>query len=132
MVPADDLRAALETAFVHTKPDGVLLLTPDCTRETLKPGTDTGGHDGEGRSLRYLEWTHAPNEGASAYEVDYAIMLREADGSVRLVHDRHRLGLFSHEEWVRAIEEVGYELVEVDVEDPYPDEHVVFVARRPG
>ena len=36
-----------------------MILTPDATTEIFKPNTDHGGHDGEdGRSLRYLEWTH--------------------------------------------------------------------------
>ena len=57
MTTEADLRAALETAFVHTRPGGVAVLLPDCTRETLREGTRTGGHDGDGRALRYLEWT---------------------------------------------------------------------------
>ena len=44
---------------VHVRPGGVVILTPDATTEIFAPATDHGGHDGEdGRSLRYLEWTH--------------------------------------------------------------------------
>ena len=36
-------------------------------------------------------------------------MLREADGSVRLVHDRHEEGLFPRETWLRLLREAGFE-----------------------
>jgi SAM-dependent methyltransferase len=66
----DDLGAAVETAALHVRPGGVVILTPDATTEIFEPQTDHGGHDGEdGRSLRYLEWTHAAT--GSTYEVDY-------------------------------------------------------------
>ena len=135
MVTPQDLRAALETAFVHTKPGGVLLVTPDCTRETQRPGIDMGGHDGkdgDGRSLRYLEWTHVPDEGATTYVTDYAIMLHGADGVVTVQHDHHVIGLFSTEEWHDLLREVGFEVLTVEVDDPNADEHAVFVAKRPG
>jgi len=62
----DDLRAAIVTAAMHLRPGGVAVFLPDATLESYAPGTDHGGHDGEdGRSLRYLEWTHAPEPGAT-------------------------------------------------------------------
>ena len=80
----DDLRAAIETAFVHVRPGGVVILTPDATTEIFKPKTDHGGHDGEdGRSLRYLEWTHAPEPGGSTYVTDYAIVARGPGDELR-------------------------------------------------
>lgn len=135
MVSHADLNAAIDTAFVHTKPGGVLLLTPDCTRETQKPNVDCDGHDGtdgDRRALRYLEWTHASNEGSSTYDVDYAIMLKHEDGRVTVEHDHQVFGVYSREEWHTHLREAGFEVVEVGVPDPYADEHAVFVARRPA
>ena len=129
----DDLRAALETAAAHAHPGGVVVLTPDATAETFTPGTEHGGHDGEdGRSLRYLEWTHAPGSSdAHSYVVDYAIVVRDPRGQIRVVHDRHTLGLFPEATWRRLLVEVGLEQLDVRVEDPHAEEHAVFVARRP-
>lgn len=129
----DDLRAAVETAAAHVRPGGVVVLVPDATAEIFEPGTKRGGHDGEdGRSLRYLEWTHAPEPpNATTYLVDYALLLRESDGSVRVVHDRHRLGLFGVAAWRELIRAAGLELVEPSVVSPYEGEQAVFVARRP-
>jgi SAM-dependent methyltransferase len=126
-----DLDAAIETAAVHVRPGGVVILTPDATTEIFKPNTDHGGHDGEdGRSLRYLEWTH-PTTG-STYDVDYLIIARGPGEEVRVVHDRHTLGVFPRATWERLVAEAGLDLVDTTVEDPYELEHAAFVARRPA
>jgi SAM-dependent methyltransferase len=129
----DDLRAALETAFVHVRPGGVVILTPDATTEIFKPATDHGGHDGEdGRSLRYLEWTHDVDPGGSTYAVDYLIIARGPGDKARVVHDRHTLGLFPRATWERLIVGTGLELVDTTVENPYELEQAAFVASRPA
>ncbi|HEY5871974.1 MAG TPA: class I SAM-dependent methyltransferase [Gaiellaceae bacterium] len=127
-----DLHAAIETAFVHVRPGGVVILTPDATTEIFKPKTDHGGHDGDdGRSLRYLEWTHAPEPGTWTYVTDYAIVARGPDDELRLVHDHHTLGLFPEATWKRLIADVGLELLDTRVENPYELEQAAFVSRRP-
>lgn len=126
----DDLRAALETAALHARPGGVVILTPDATTEIFKAHTDHGGHDGDdGRSLRFLEWTHPAN--GSTYDVDYLIIARGPGDEVRVVHDRHTLGLFPRATWERLIADAGLELVDTTVENPYELEQAAFVARRP-
>jgi SAM-dependent methyltransferase len=133
LTTVSDLGAAIETAAAHTRPGGVALLVPDATSEMFAPGTDTGGHDGEdGRSLRFLEWTHAPEPGATSYVVDYAIVVREQDGATRAVHDRHELGLFPEETWLRLLGQAGLEPLELPVENPFAAEQAAFVARRPA
>ena len=127
-----DLHAAIETAFVHVRPGGVVILTPDATTEIFKPKTDHGGHDGEdGRSLRYLEWTHAPEPGTWTYVTDYAIVARGPGDELRLVHDQHTLGLFPEATWRRLIADVGLELLDTGVENPYELEQAAFACRRP-
>jgi hypothetical protein len=46
-------------------------------------------------------------------------------------HDHHLFGVFPDATWRRLIDDSGLELVDVDVDDPDADEHVVFVGRRP-
>jgi SAM-dependent methyltransferase len=129
----EDLHRAIETAAVHVRPGGVVILTPDATAEIFKPSTDHGGHDGDdGRSLRYLEWTHDPNPDDNTYEVDYVIVARGPDDEFRVVHDRHTLGLFPRATWERLIADAGLELVDTTVENPYELEQAAFVARRPA
>ena len=52
MTTLDDLKQAVETAFVHCKPGGMALFVPDEVSETLESSTDHGGLDGDGRSIR--------------------------------------------------------------------------------
>jgi SAM-dependent methyltransferase len=125
----DDLSAAIETGAMHVRPGGVVILTPDATTEIFNPRADKGGHDGEdGRSLRYLEWIH-PTTG-STYDVDYLIIARGPGEELRVVHDRHTLGLFPRATWERLVEEAGLELVDTTVENPYELEQAAFVGRR--
>ncbi|QIN80660.1 methyltransferase domain-containing protein [Rubrobacter marinus] len=128
MTTLDDLRRALETAFVHCAPGGLALLVPDHVRETFRPGTEHGGTDGDGRALRYLEWTYDPDEEDTTYTVEYAYLLREGNGPARVEHDRHLCGLFPRAEWLRLLREAGFE-PEI-VGDPHGRD--VFVARRPA
>ena len=128
----DDLRACMETAFSHTRPGGVALFAPDCTRETFEAGTEHGGHDGQdGRALRYLEWTHPPDAGTS-FTVDYVVVLIEPGHESRVVHDRHVNGLFPEHTWLHLLEAAGF-TARLVPGDPDDEDAVqpVFVARRP-
>jgi SAM-dependent methyltransferase len=109
MTSAEDLRAALVTAFVHLRLGGAAVILPDCVRETFKPNTDHGGHDGaDGRAMRYLEWTSDPDPADSSFVTDFAYLLRESDGTTRVGYDRHVEGLFSREEWLGLLRDVGF------------------------
>jgi SAM-dependent methyltransferase len=103
----EDLRAGMETAWVHCRPGGVALFVPDYVRDSFAPGADHGGHDGDGRGLRYLEWQWDPDPGDDTYVVDFAYLLREGT-EVRAVHDRHVCGLFGRDEWLDLLREVGF------------------------
>ncbi len=123
-----DLRAALETAFVHLRPGGAAVIAPDCVRETFRQTTDHGGHDGPGRSLRYLEWSYDPDPADTTFLTDFAILLREGTDDVRVQFDRHVEGLFPRATWLELLCAVGFEpSVIVD-----QWEREVFVAVRRG
>jgi SAM-dependent methyltransferase len=111
MTTEDDLRAAIETAYVHLRPGGVALFAPDFVKETYKPSTDHGGHDGDGRSLRYLEWSFDPDPDDTTCVTDYVYVFREGDGPPSCVQDRHVVGVFGREVWQRLLGEVGFRQV---------------------
>jgi hypothetical protein len=46
----------------------------------------------------------------------YACLLRDEDGSVSLVHDRHEEGLFPRAVWLRVLAEAGFEVVSMPFE----------------
>jgi SAM-dependent methyltransferase len=128
-----DLRAAMETAFVHCRPGGVALFAPDHVRENFRPSTDHGGHDGEGRALRYLEWTWDPDPDDSTYVADYAYLLRDEQGAVHCEYDRHVLGLFPRAVWLDLLAEVGFEPEAVPFEhsELEPGSYELFVGVKP-
>jgi SAM-dependent methyltransferase len=129
MTTADDLRAAIETAFVHLRPGGAAVIMPDCVRETFEPHTDHGGHDGaDGRGMRYLEWTSDPDPSDTTFVTDFAYLLREADGTTRVGYDRHVEGLFARDEWLGLLTAVGFE-PDVVVDEWKRD---VFIGVRPA
>lgn len=109
MTTEDDLRRAIETAFVHCRPGGVALFLPDSTAETFEPFSDEGGSDGpDGRGARYLEWSWDPDLDDTWVQTEYAFLLRETDGTVRSSHESHRTGLFSRDVWLRLLAEAGF------------------------
>jgi len=65
--------------------------------------------------------------------VDYAYLLRAADGAVRVEHDRHIEGLFGRADWLRLLSAAGFEARSVPFEHSglEPGTHEVFVAVRP-
>jgi SAM-dependent methyltransferase len=134
MTSEEDLRQAIATAFAHCRPGGAALFAPDHLRETFRTGTDWGGHDGDGRAVRFLEWTWDPDPLDTTYTVDYAYLLREADGSVRVEHDRHVEGLFPRATWLRLLSEAGFQARSVPVEhsELEPGTYELFVATRTG
>jgi SAM-dependent methyltransferase len=128
-----ELSKAIDTAFVHCRPGGALLLAPDHVRESFQPGADHGGHDGtDGRGLRYLEWTWDPDPSDSTYLVDYAYLLRERDGSVSAQHDRHVEGLFARETWLQLLSEAGFAPSRAECPGEERTGREVFVGRKAG
>jgi SAM-dependent methyltransferase len=108
MTTLADLQAAIETAAVHCRPGGTVVFLPDYLSETFTPGSDCGGEDADtGRGFRYLEWHWDPDPADTTYTVDYAFLLREANGDVRVVHDRHIEGLFPRAAWLAAFDAAG-------------------------
>ena len=107
-----ELRAAFETAWHHLRHGGAALFEPDHVRETFVETTDHGGHDasapGDRRALRYLEWTWDPDPDDTWYFDEFAYLLRDGNGSIRTLGDRHRIGLFPEATWFELLSDVGF------------------------
>lgn len=109
MTSEEELKQALQTAFIHCNPGGAALISPDYTKETFAPSTDHGGEDANGRGMRFISWTQDPDPGDNTYIVDYAYLMRSADGNVQAEHDRHVEGLFGKTTWLTLLKETGFE-----------------------
>jgi SAM-dependent methyltransferase len=122
----EDLRECIRTAFVHCKSGGVTLFMPDFIRETFQACVHHGGHDGDDRGLRYIEWTYDPDPTDATYTVDFVCMLREGREPVRVEHDCHVYGLFSRTAWLELLSESGF--TAQALVDPYG--RAVFIAAK--
>jgi SAM-dependent methyltransferase len=133
MATRADLQSAIATAFEHTAPGGVAMFQPDFVSETFNPGTETGGSDADSRALRYIEWRWQRSPGDSVYLTDMAYLLRDRDGAVEVVHDRHVMGLFPRAVWLELVAGAGFEPLAVPFEhSSYSDTgHEVFLGLRP-
>jgi SAM-dependent methyltransferase len=132
MTSRRDLRAAMRTAFVHLRPGGLAVFVPDYVRERFVPRTEHGGNDDRARGLRYLEWDWDPDPADETYLVDFAVLLRDEHGTVRVEHDRHECGVFGRDTWLGLLEEVGFrpEARVIHVYEEASSE--AFLGRRPG
>lgn len=130
MASVEDLSGAMETAFVHCRPGGVVLLVPDFVTETFQPGVGTGGHDGDGRGLRYMEWTHDPEPSGTTYRTDYVLLLQDG-ADVTATHDAHVCGLFPAATWLDRLAAAGFTATSLtrDVGAEWPT--TLFVGVRP-
>jgi hypothetical protein len=128
-----DLRRAIETTFVHCRPGGIAVFVPDETVETFEEGSDHDGNDGDdGRGVRFLEWSWDPDPQDTWTLTKYVFLFREADGTMRVVHETHRTGLFGRDVWLQLLADVGFEpeaVPEETTEDRTPRD--LFVGRRP-
>lgn len=132
MITETDLGKVIGTAFAHCRPGGVAVFVPDHVSETFEPETGCGGGDGtDGRGARFLEWCWDPDPADTWMCADFVYMLRDHDGQVQVVHESHRLCLFSRDTWLRLLAGAGFEaqvITEETTEDRKP--RVLFAGRR--
>ena len=102
----DEAKAHIDGIYLAV--GGVLLMMPDFITETFYEGTDAGGSDApDGRAIRLMEWRWDPDPDDASFQVEMSLLLREQDGTVRAVHERHTMSLFSHATWWKHIRAAG-------------------------
>lgn len=134
MTSLEDLRAAAQTAFLHTRPGGAAVFAPDYVSESFRETSMliSGDEGDRGRSLRCLAWSWDPDPGDHTFVTEYAYLLRDGT-AIKAVHDRHVEGLFSRDTWFGVLGQAGYQ---VELTDRPLDEEgeidQVFLCRRPA
>lgn len=130
MASEADLRAAVQTAFLHTRPGGGALFAPDCTRDTFRDHTEFFEADNGDRSMRGIEWSWDPDPNDDATVSEYSFLLRHGT-EVKAVHDRHVEGVFSRKKWFEILEGVGYrvELVSRPLDEEGEFDEIFFCRR---
>jgi SAM-dependent methyltransferase len=129
MTTEADLRAAIATAWVHTRPGGAAIFTPDSLADGFAEQTDALEGDDGRRAIRGVIWQWDPDPADTTCRVEFALLLRE-NGDVRMVHDGHVEGLFPRATWLRLLSGAGFtvETVPRPIDEHETDE--IFLCRR--
>jgi len=132
MTDEDDLSRTIETAYLHCRPGGTILLVPDHVKENFRPSTSHGGHDGKDRGIRYLEWTWDPDPEDTTYISEMVYTMKDAQDQIRIEHDRHIMGIFHRQTWVKLFSELGLqvEVIPFDHSELEPGTYEVFIAKK--
>jgi SAM-dependent methyltransferase len=109
MLNESDLLKAIKTAYEHCRSGGVTLFAPDHVKETFRPSTDHGGHDGEKGGIRYLDWTWDPDPKDAIYFSEMVYLIKDNLGNVQIEHDRHELGIFPRQTWLQLLTDAGFQ-----------------------
>lgn len=111
MTTETDLLQVFNIANKHLKSDGILFIAPDFFKETFTPKTSHGGHDGDDRSIRYLEWTYDNDPDDTIVETEYVYLLKDKDDTITCVHDRAQEGIFAKAIWERLLTKAGFNVI---------------------
>jgi len=111
MTSEGDLRQVIETAFANCRPGGLAVFVPDHIADTFREsaGGGGGGSDAAGRQASFREWTWDPDPADDWVQAEYEFVLREADATVQVVRETHRLGAFSRATWLRLLADAGFQ-----------------------
>jgi SAM-dependent methyltransferase len=113
MLNEADLRAALETAYVHLRPGGAAIFAPDGVRDDFSDDTELLEYARGSRAMRGVQWTWDPDPSDTTVQTDYAFVLRDGT-STRVVHDVHVSGLFARATWLELLGAVGFRVELID------------------
>src|SRR6185436_16668809 len=118
LLDESELARAFASAARHLAPGGIFLVLPDVVKEEFEEMTLGSGSSESEPAVRLLEWHWDPDPDDDTYAVEFALLVRERDGSVTCHHDRHTMGLFSRATFTRLLRAAGFELLEPDPFDP--------------
>jgi len=107
MATEEDLLKAIQNCARHCRLGGVVLIVPDFFKETFKSFTNHGGHDSNGKGLRYLDWAYDPDPTDSSYISSMVYMIRDERKPMIIESDQHICGLFNQETWLRLFRVAG-------------------------
>ena len=107
MATEEDLRAAIQTAQAHLDPGGLVLLAPDCLRDTFGGARVVDWtRETEDSNVTFIEYVAQPSPDATTVESVFVFIINR-DGNIQVEIDRHTSGLFPKAVWLKALSDVG-------------------------
>lgn len=112
MVDRVDFQAAIRRAHEHLRPGGVLVATPDVTKETFQQNrTSVTTASREGLDVAFVENVFDPDPTDESYECTILYLIREHGGQ-RIASDHWTLGIFPLDTWRQVLRDTGFEVHE--------------------
>ena len=105
MASADDLQQAMQTAVLHLKTGGVLLVVAK-TAETFQNNNFAYTGEKEGVHVTLLENNYSNPFRPNTYEATFMYLIRQ-QGELTIQTDHHVLGLFSQATWAKVFDDAA-------------------------
>lgn len=109
LLTEEDIRATLQTAAIHLRTSGVLVMAPDHFEENFVDGTlrhDTA--EDSDTKLIHIDYVYRPDPTRPRYESRMIYIIRQG-GQVQIEQDNHVFGLFAQQVWLDLMQEAGFE-----------------------
>jgi SAM-dependent methyltransferase len=112
MTSREDLLRLFRAAHRHLEPGGVVIVSPDGTKETFVQNDTRISHaeakaKPEGVDVVFIENNYDPVPTDDTYEGLILYLIRE-NGRLRVEVDHHTLGIFAADVWPALLREVGF------------------------
>jgi hypothetical protein len=112
MTSREDLSRLFRAAYRHLEPGGVMIVSPDGTKETFEQNEShvtlaEAKAKPEGIDVVFIENNYDPDPTDDTYEGLIVYLIRE-NGKLRVEVDHHVLGIFAADVWSALLREVGF------------------------
>ncbi len=118
MTTREELKEAVDTARIHLKKKGVLLIAALIEEDFRENNFVYKGGAGD------LKVTVFENNDAGSLKEGYEaaiVYLVRCKGELNIYHEKHTLGLFNMETWLEILEGAGFEASSGKIQDLYKD-----------
>ncbi|MDD5265461.1 MAG: class I SAM-dependent methyltransferase [Candidatus Bipolaricaulis sp.] len=122
MTSQEDLSRLFRAAHRHLEPGGVVIVSPDGTKETFEQnethvsrGNAAAEAEGEPKNVDvvFIENNYDPDPTDDTYDGLILYLIRE-DGKLRVEVDHHTLGIFAADVWPTLLREAGFAVFDDD------------------
>ncbi len=128
-IPKLKLSAALKNVRGSLKKGGIFLFDISSERKFKEKIANTVSAD-DRDDITYLSFNREEGDGVT---MEVTLFAKNADGSYRRLDETHRQYIYTEEEMIAALEESGFELLEVEGhlgEDKTWSDRILFLARK--
>ena len=119
METIQDLKSAIQTAYQHLKPGGICLILGHI-QEEFKANNFVYSGTKDNIEITLFENNYIPEPFNNTYESTVACLVRKS-GKLEIFTDTFQLGLFDLKNWLKILEETGFNVKQDRLDHLYDD-----------